>query len=139
VPLDPDDSRAPYLQVADALRAEIVSGRLAPGAQLPSRASLSATYGVAQMTVQSALRVLRDEGWIVSQQGRGVFVRHRPRASDRQALEDQVSRAFHVLNAIHGPISGGDLRCRECRDRHGQPVPFPCRTHIELSPELSFG
>ena len=34
--LDPDDSRAPYLQVAGLLRAAILTGRYAPGDRLPS-------------------------------------------------------------------------------------------------------
>ncbi|MGH3518554.1 MAG: GntR family transcriptional regulator [Haloechinothrix sp.] len=34
-------------------------------------------YGVAGMTVQQAIRILRDEGLIVSRQRSGVFVRER--------------------------------------------------------------
>ena len=46
-------------------------------------------YGVARMTVRNALRVLQDEGLIVAEHGRGVYVRARPPvrrlASDRFA------------------------------------------------------
>ncbi len=75
--LDPDDPRPPYQQVANAIRTAIVSRTFTPGDKLPSLNELSTRYGVARMTVQQAMRVLRDEGLIVSRQGSGVFVRER--------------------------------------------------------------
>jgi len=75
--LDPDDPRPPYQQVADALRAAILTRKLKPGDKLPSQAELAARYNVARMTVQQALRVLRAEGLTVSRQGSGVYVRER--------------------------------------------------------------
>lgn len=68
------DPRPPYVQIADQLRAAIDSGELAEGQRLPSGRTLADQYGVAAMTVQHALRLLRDEGRIASWQGRGVFV-----------------------------------------------------------------
>jgi GntR family transcriptional regulator len=46
-------------------------------------------YGVARMTVRSAIRLLQDEALVVSEHGKGVYVRRRPPvrrlASDRFA------------------------------------------------------
>lgn len=75
--LDPDDPRPPYVQVATALRAAILTKKLAPGERLPSQAQLAERYKVARMTIQQALRLLREENLIVSRQGSGVFVRER--------------------------------------------------------------
>ncbi|MGH3478139.1 MAG: GntR family transcriptional regulator [Nocardioidaceae bacterium] len=75
--LDPDDPRPPYQQVANALRAAILTRTYPPGDKLPSQNELAETYGVARMTIQQALRTLREEGLIVSRQGSGVFVRER--------------------------------------------------------------
>lgn len=75
--LDPDDPRPPYVQVATALRAAILTKKLGPGERLPSQAQLAQRYKVARMTIQQALRLLRDENLIVSRQGSGVFVRER--------------------------------------------------------------
>lgn len=72
---DPDSSRAPYLQVADAITELIVSGEWAAGSKLPSRKDLARQFGVAEMTVQNAWRELRERRLIVSRQGSGVFVR----------------------------------------------------------------
>lgn len=75
--LDPNDSRPPYQQVAAQLRAAILTGKLAPGDQLPSGNEMAQTYAVARQTIQQALRILRDEGLIVSRQGTGTFVKAR--------------------------------------------------------------
>lgn len=70
-----DDPRPAYVQIADDLRTAIQKGEIAPGNQLPSTTDLTERYGVARMTVRSALRLLRDEGLVVARQGTGVFVR----------------------------------------------------------------
>ncbi len=75
--LDPSDPRPPYRQVADALRAAILTRKLKPGDKLPSQTELADRYKVARMTVQQALRELRSEGLTVSRQGSGVYVRER--------------------------------------------------------------
>ncbi len=63
-----------------------------PGEKLPSGNELAKRYGVARMTVQQAIRLLRDEGLIVSRQGSGVFVRER--TARAIALRPHVERAF---------------------------------------------
>jgi DNA-binding transcriptional regulator YhcF (GntR family) len=90
--LDPDDPRPPYQQVANALRASILTRKLAPGDKLPSGTELAQRYGVARMTVQQAIRLLREEGLIVSRQGSGVFVRER--TARAIALRPLIERAF---------------------------------------------
>lgn len=129
---NPDDSRPPYLQVAALLRDAITSGQYKPGEQLPSRAQLTAWYEVSAMTVQNALRELRDEGLIVSRQGQGVFVRTRADTGP----EARLRTARRVLGELHRPISTDDRRCHECRDALGAPVQWPCATHRHLAPIL---
>lgn len=90
--LDPNDPRPPYQQVANALRAAILTKKFQPGDKLPSGPQLAERYGVARMTIQQAIRVLRDEGLIVSRQGSGVFVRER---TERPVgLRPHLERAF---------------------------------------------
>ena len=93
--LDPDDSRAPYLQVAGLLRAAILTGRYAPGDRLPSGPELATQLGVARMTVQQAIRLLRSEGLVVSRQGSGVFVRNE--RSDRSSSGPRSSRHSSLI------------------------------------------
>src|ERR1044071_558173 len=94
--LDTDDPRPPYVQVAHALRAAILTKKFQPGDKLPSRQELAKTYEVAPMTVQNALRELREEGLIVSRQGSGVFVRER---TERPVgLRPHIERALAAEN-----------------------------------------
>ncbi|MGA5272570.1 GntR family transcriptional regulator [Streptomyces cellulosae] len=46
-----------------------------PGDRLPAARALAKERGVQLMTVQSAYGQLRDEGLVLTQQGRGTFVR----------------------------------------------------------------
>ncbi|MGW5157526.1 GntR family transcriptional regulator [Nonomuraea wenchangensis] len=64
-----------YLQIADDLRAQIRGGSLAPGAPLPSTTKLAEQYDASLSVVKLAVGVLRTEGLVIGQQGKGVFVR----------------------------------------------------------------
>lgn len=67
-----------YRQVADDLRERIASGVFIPGARLPSERELVETFHVSRPTVRQAIGVLRVEGLVVAEHGRGLFVRPRP-------------------------------------------------------------
>lgn len=100
--LDKADDRPPYRQIAAALREAIKLGRLVPGDRLPSESELVDRYGVARMTARQAIQELRTEGLVVSEHGRGVFVRSVPvvrrLASERFARKhrEQGKAAFSV-------------------------------------------
>jgi GntR family transcriptional regulator len=77
--LDPMDPRSPSKQIAADLREQIASGALPPDAKLPSERELSERFHVAPQTVRQAVALLKNEGLVVGQAGRGVFVRvHEP-------------------------------------------------------------
>src|SRR2546423_3627658 len=67
-----------YAQLIGELQRQIDSGRYPPGSLLPSEHQLSEMFQVARATVARAMQVLRQDGWIVTQQGRGSFARGRP-------------------------------------------------------------
>ncbi|MFR9803978.1 GntR family transcriptional regulator [Pseudonocardia sp. RS010] len=60
-------------RVADAVRNEVVEGRLRPGGRLPEQA-LSHALGVSRNTVREALSQLAAERVLVREPNRGVFV-----------------------------------------------------------------
>lgn len=80
--------RPGYLQIADELRGQIRSGALPPGQALPSIAQLCQRYEVSASVVKSAISVLRTEGFVIGQQGKGVFVRDRVEAETQPATGD---------------------------------------------------
>ncbi|WP_345634985.1 MocR-like pyridoxine biosynthesis transcription factor PdxR [Rugosimonospora acidiphila] len=63
--------------LTDALREAVRTGRLAPGALLPSSRSLAADLGIARNTVVDAYARLVAEGWLTAQQGSGTRVARR--------------------------------------------------------------
>lgn len=68
-----------YVRVVEDLRGKITRGELGPGAQLPSEARIRQQYDVSSTVAKRAVAELRAAGLVISQQGRGVFVReHRP-------------------------------------------------------------
>ncbi|MEV4353253.1 GntR family transcriptional regulator [Nonomuraea sp. NPDC049625] len=69
------DPRPRHQQIAAELRAEIMSGALKPGEQLPSTPQMVARFGAANATIQRALQSLKDEGFVRGHAGKGVFVR----------------------------------------------------------------
>jgi GntR family transcriptional regulator len=73
--IDRDSYEPAYVQLVNILRSSMVSGGLRPGDQLPSEAQLVARYSVSPMTVRRAINILVDQGMVVAQQGRGVFVK----------------------------------------------------------------
>ncbi|MDQ2709938.1 MAG: GntR family transcriptional regulator [Actinomycetota bacterium] len=106
-----DDSRPTYLQVADTLRDEISSGTVGSGERIPSVRDLAARFDIAGATVQSALRVLRDEGYISSRSTRGYFVRDQlPTPQDRPSDE---------FTAIRSQLEALTTTMRELTERVG--------------------
>lgn len=88
--LDPTSDRPVYRQIAGVLRDAIERGELAPGDRLPSESELMRRFNVAQGTVRNALGLLRGEGLVVAEHGRGVYVRTRPRL--RRLGHDRFAR-----------------------------------------------
>jgi hypothetical protein len=60
-------------QVADYLRKQLVSGKLAPGARLLSVRALAEKFSVSRMVIVDAMNTLEAEQLIVREPGRGVF------------------------------------------------------------------
>jgi GntR family transcriptional regulator len=76
--IDPASGVPAYRQIADRLRSRITAGELGPGDRLPSEAELMEAYSAARATVRQAVGLLRSEGLVLAEQGRGAFVRDRP-------------------------------------------------------------
>lgn len=75
--IDRTDPRSPSQQIADDLRDEINAGTFPPGDPLPSERRLVDKYGTAPQTTRQAIAILKAEGLVVGQSGRGIFVRER--------------------------------------------------------------
>jgi DNA-binding GntR family transcriptional regulator len=96
-----------YAQLVQTLQRRIESGDYPPGSLLPSENQLIQEFAVSRPTVVAALRVLREQGWIESQQGKGRFVRgrpardaaHRPRTGQAYLTAPEDGAAGELLEA----------------------------------------
>jgi GntR family transcriptional regulator len=62
-----------YLRIRDELRARILGGAYPADAPLPSQQRLSKEFGVTLMTLRHAVRLLGQEGLLVTRHGTGTF------------------------------------------------------------------
>jgi DNA-binding LacI/PurR family transcriptional regulator len=65
-------------QISRAMLRQILDGELSPGSRLPTRAQLQDSFGAGPMTVQAALDLLRQHGFVVAKRGLGTHVAAHP-------------------------------------------------------------
>jgi GntR family transcriptional regulator len=63
-----------YRRIIADIRAQVESGTLKPGDQVPSIAELMQAYECSDTPVKSAIGRLEEAGVLVGHQGRGVYV-----------------------------------------------------------------
>lgn len=63
-----------YAQLFEAIKTDILSGRLAKGVKLPSKRALSDHLNVSKITVEAAYNQLLAEGYITSKERSGYYV-----------------------------------------------------------------
>ena len=78
VKIDRSDSLALHDQVAAEIRRAIAEGEAGAGDRLPLAKDMAAVMGVNKNTVLRALHILRDEGLLEFQRGRGITVAGTP-------------------------------------------------------------
>lgn len=113
-------SRVPlYIQVASVMRQRIESNQWRSGQKIPPLVELEKEFHVARVTVRQAIEILRQEGLLHAQQGRGTFVgsvaisRHWVRlATDWNVLiaviKENVPKRIKVDNPPKNPTLADD-------------------------------
>ena len=106
--------------LGDAIRGEILAGRLRPGTRLPATRELAAQYGVARGTVVTVFEQLRAEGYLVGTVGSGTHVRDvlpeallnagRARRRPTTAPPRPAARTLSRLAQRLQPFTGYDTR-----------------------------
>jgi GntR family transcriptional regulator len=99
------DRRPIYIQVAETLRARILSGYYKD--KLDGELKLTQEWSVSRRTIQQAIEILVDEGLIARQQGAGTFIKpqgvaknFRPITSITDSIRAQgVEVSYRVLDS----------------------------------------
>ena len=92
-------SRAEH--VRDGLLADIVAGKLEPGARLANENDLAERFDVSRATVRDAVLGLIDAGYLDRRHGSGTYVTYAPRT--RHPLETTVSYTAMIRESGHKP------------------------------------
>lgn len=109
--LDHRDARPIYEQVRDGLRDLIVAGAIEPGEKLPSVRALAGELAINPNTIQRAYTALEDEGYLITERGRGVF------AADGGGGEERKRELLEKLDALIGELLFLGVSVRELVQR----------------------
>ncbi|WP_026379280.1 phosphonate metabolism transcriptional regulator PhnF [Afifella pfennigii] len=112
-----------WRQIADVLRAEIVSGKWPAEAPLPPEAALAGRFGVNRHTLRRALAVLAAEGLVRSDQGRGTFV-----TAERLAYPIGRRTRFSQIVSRQARAPGGRLIASQV-----EPAPLWLAEHLGVA------
>lgn len=132
---DITDARPLQVRIADDLRAQIETQRLAPGARLPTLDELGAEYMCSLAAVRGAVDLLRQQGLVISRQGRGSFVRERLTARrhgiDRYARSRWSGPDAKAILVAEAAVQGRDAG-QLLRELGQAPAPEPVATRFEI-------
>ena len=95
-----DDATPIYLQIAEEIRAQILSGELAEGARLISTTEYATRYRINPATANKAVALLVDE--VVKRRGIGMFVVDGALADLRRSR-----RAAYTDDVLHPALDTG--------------------------------
>ena len=100
-----------YEQICTQIKAQIISGKLAPGEALPSIRALAKDLRVSVITTKRAYDELEADGFLYTVPGKGCFVAEKNldliREQKLKELEDHLSAAVEL--AAQCGVSSGEL------------------------------
>lgn len=104
----PQDQIPLHLAISEKLRSQIFAQQYSPGEQLPSEHQLMEQFGVSRITVRRAIANLVNQGLVISQRGKGVFVKAQQKVTrslanpliffDEDMARQGVSASIHSLS-----------------------------------------
>jgi GntR family transcriptional regulator len=102
-----------YTQIVNQVQAQVVSGILQPGDQLPTVRALAEELRVNFNTVARAYRILDEARIISTQQGRGTYITEIPPPKVNEKLRRESLEALtqrYISEAIRLEFSKSEIR-----------------------------
>lgn len=97
-----------YEQITQQIKAQIMSGKLAPGESLPSMRALARDIHVSVITVQKAYEDLQRNGFIETTVGRGTFVaplnKDFVQEEHQRQIEEHLQAAVELAHTCNLPL-----------------------------------
>lgn len=94
-----------YAQITRQIKEQILSGKLKEGDALPSIRLLAKELRISVITTKRAYEDLENEGFIVTQPGKGSFVAPQNPELQREEMLKRVEQ--HLQNAVDAARQGG--------------------------------
>mgnify|MGYP000880611589 CR=1 FL=1 len=118
-----DDNKLIYMQIADSIEDDIISGALNEGEQVYSTNQFAKLYGINPATAAKGINTLVEEGILFKKRGIGMFVSEGARSvimgkRKSKFVEEYITKLIHearklnitkeeLINIIKG-YEGGD-------------------------------
>jgi GntR family transcriptional regulator len=102
--IEKQDSAPMYVQIAEAIKEMMRKGAIAPGAAMPPERVLAQQFGVSRMTMRQANDLLKRDGLIDQQPGRGTFA-----VQNRIIKQEQETRSFSEEIRSRGGVPSSRL------------------------------
>jgi GntR family transcriptional regulator len=125
--VDPAAAAPIWRQIEDGMRRIIASGRLSPGAAVPSVRELARTLRVNPATVSKAYRRLTDAGLLLVRRGEGTFVAERSDEEwddERRRLlthgAEEFIRVAKSVGATRKQVEATVSECWQSMDAEGE-------------------
>lgn len=114
-----------YIQIAEKLKQEILSGEIRPGNRIGSQRELEERFKVSKITVRKAIEVLEKEELVITSHGKGTYVK--PEKVEQtldqlQSLSDVIKKSGfnprvkinkmevkHMAEALSSKEQAGDI------------------------------
>lgn len=111
-----------YLQIAEVLKKEIISGEKKPGKSIGSQRELEERFKVSKITVRKAIEVLENEDLVITSHGKGTYVKQEKveqTLDQLQSLSDVIKKSgFNPQVKIHEMKKVNKIKML---DIHGEP------------------
>lgn len=118
-----------YIQIVNQVQAQVASGILSPGNQLPTVRALAEELRVNFNTVARAYRILDEARIISTQQGRGTYITEIPPPKVKEKLRKEALEALtqrYISEAVRLDFSKEEIRqimSEQLNDSNAGPKP----------------
>lgn len=115
-----------YIEVYQAIKADIVQGNYPAWSQLDGEHALSSQFGVSRPTLRKAIEKLKQESFVHSRQGSGIFVNPPEFYQDNNltSISERINKDTDLKNIVleFGQTKASALLAQKFRLKEGAPL-----------------